>query len=84
MHASEFDENLLEGTSQPVRSFLEKYKGKTVNVKIICFSKVKEEKEKEDRSKPKGKGKKNSEKMIVVGLQKFLIFFPFYAHQQCW
>ncbi|VDO31219.1 unnamed protein product [Onchocerca flexuosa] len=66
LHASEFDESFLDQSPHPVQSFLEKKKGKTVNVKIMCFSKLKQKMEKLDLSKPKGKGIQKNEKMIVV------------------
>nr|CRZ23505.1 Bm2236 [Brugia malayi] len=66
LHASEFDQSFLNQTSQPVQSFLRKKKGKTVNVKIMCFTKLKQKMEKLDLSKPKGKGVQKSEKMVVV------------------
>ncbi|KAL4002483.1 S1 RNA binding domain family protein [Acanthocheilonema viteae] len=66
LHASEFDESFLNQTSHPVQSFLKKRKNKTVNVKIICFTKLKQKMEKMDLSKPKGKGVQKGEKMVVV------------------
>ncbi|EJD75660.1 S1 RNA binding domain-containing protein [Loa loa] len=66
LHASEFDESFLDQTSQPIQSFLKKRKGKTVNVKIMCFTKLKQKMEKLDLSKPRGKGTQKGEKMVVV------------------
>uniref|UniRef100_A0A0R3RVQ9 S1 motif domain-containing protein n=1 Tax=Elaeophora elaphi TaxID=1147741 RepID=A0A0R3RVQ9_9BILA len=66
LHASEFDEDFLNQTSLPVQSFLKKRKGKTVNVKIMSFTKLKQKVEKLDLSKPKGKGIQKGKKMVVV------------------
>ncbi|KAM3724009.1 Protein RRP5 [Dirofilaria immitis] len=66
LHASEFDESFLNQTSQPIQSFLEEKKGKTVNVKIMCFSKLKQKTEKLDLFKPKEKGIQKGEKVIIV------------------
>ncbi|VDN35031.1 unnamed protein product [Gongylonema pulchrum] len=42
LHACEFDEHFLEESSQPARNFLQKYEGKTVTVKVVCFTRIKE------------------------------------------
>uniref|UniRef100_A0A915PIT9 S1 motif domain-containing protein n=1 Tax=Setaria digitata TaxID=48799 RepID=A0A915PIT9_9BILA len=66
LHASEFDEEFLNQTSYPVQSFLKENEGKMVDVKIMCFTKLREKMEKVDFSKPKMKGTQKGEKMIVV------------------
>lgn len=73
LHASEFDESFLGQISHPVQSFLINKKGKEVNVKIMCFTKLKQKIEKSDLSKPKGKGIQKGEKMVVVSLFYFIV-----------
>ncbi|CAG9531341.1 unnamed protein product [Cercopithifilaria johnstoni] len=66
LHASEFDESFLNRTSQPVQSFLRERKNKTVNVKIMCFAKLKQKIAKLDTPKPKGMDAQKVEKIVVI------------------
>ncbi|VDK79654.1 unnamed protein product [Litomosoides sigmodontis] len=68
LHASEFEESFLSETSQPVQSFLKKTKNKTVDVKIMCFTRLKQKVKKLDLSKSKEKDAQKSERMVAIRL----------------